>query len=637
MKKRMISTALALIMLLTLMPLSAIEADADAYTVRERLVNTAISQIGYAENGDNHTKYGKWYGSDGYSWCAMFVSWCARMSGVPTDVITNFAGCSQGSKWFKDRGRWRDSNYTPQPGDLVFFDWVDEETDKRDGLPEHVGIVEYVSDGVIHTIEGNTTDNYAAPTELESVMRRERQTDDILGYAVPNYSKDAVSALSSQIELCSPVVPTKLSVGRSFSISGTISSSNALKWVCIDIKDANGVCCSSVQVNPNSRSYEIKNADSSIKFGSLRNGNYTYNIEAVDSAYNIRQWSFGFSVCGSEWKLCYDPDGGKEAPSSQYAPCGETLCVSGAEPVREGYKFLGWTDTKTSAAVKYSAGDEIKSAANVTLYALWEACEYTVSFAADNETVAEKTVTVGRKYGALPTAAEKTGYSFSGWYTEQNGGGKKIDAASVVETASDHTLYAFYECRHNFENGICTVCGCRRQFSDVDSTGRHKYYAEAINWAVENGITNGTSADKFSPDSACTRAQVVTFLWRAAGQPETDAAASFRDMVSASSPYYKAILWAAEEGITNGYSDNTFRPDTVCSREQFVTFLWRYMGCPESEMENPFKDVGSGPYYDAIMWAAETGVTNGCGEGKFLPHKLCSRAEVVTFIYRATA
>ncbi len=175
-------------------------------------------------------------------------------------------------------------------------------------------------------------------------------------------------------------------------------------------------------------------------------------------------------------------------------------------------------------------------------------------------------------------------------------------------------------------------------FSDVQVYGKHQPYADAILWAANTGITTGYSGGYFKPDQDCTRAQVVTFLWRAAGSPEpTSSRNPFKDVKSggAMAPYYKAILWAVEKGITSGYPDGTFRPNEVCTRAQFVTFLWRYEGKTTVNISNPFRDVGQSPYYQAILWAYSTGVTTGYGNGYFKPDKVCSRAEVVTFIYRA--
>ncbi|MGI5875079.1 MAG: S-layer homology domain-containing protein [Bacillota bacterium] len=163
------------------------------------------------------------------------------------------------------------------------------------------------------------------------------------------------------------------------------------------------------------------------------------------------------------------------------------------------------------------------------------------------------------------------------------------------------------------------------------------YCFDAVRWAVENGVTLGTDENHFSPDSACTRGQVVTFLWRAAGSPEVIAEHSFVD-VAAGSYYEKAVLWAAAEEITEGTSDTTFSPNNPCTRGQVATFLWRAKGQPAAAVNsaNPFTDVLPGSYYEtAVLWAAANGVTNGIGENRFAPNDPCTRGQVVTFLFRA--
>ena len=179
-----------------------------------------------------------------------------------------------------------------------------------------------------------------------------------------------------------------------------------------------------------------------------------------------------------------------------------------------------------------------------------------------------------------------------------------------------------------------TEDGSLNPFQDVPGDA---YYFEAVNWAVANNVTNGTSETTFSPNVGCTRAQVVTFLWRAAGQPEpTERTNPFTD-VKEGTYYYKAVLWAVEKGITNGTSETTFDPDETCTRGQIVTFLWRREGKPEpTEGTNPFTDVKEGAYYyKAVLWAVEKGITNGTSETTFDPDETCTRAQVVTFLWRA--
>jgi hypothetical protein len=170
-------------------------------------------------------------------------------------------------------------------------------------------------------------------------------------------------------------------------------------------------------------------------------------------------------------------------------------------------------------------------------------------------------------------------------------------------------------------------------FTDVPED---TWYSGAVAWAVQYGITKGTTDTTFSPEEDCTRAQVVTFLWRVAGCPEpTTTENPFTDVVE-DNDYYKAILWAAENGITTGTGDGTFSPDDSCTRAQIVTFLWRASGKPETDdTDVSFTDVSEGQYYsDAVAWAASKEITNGVGDGLFDTTGICNRAQVVTFLYR---
>ena len=162
------------------------------------------------------------------------------------------------------------------------------------------------------------------------------------------------------------------------------------------------------------------------------------------------------------------------------------------------------------------------------------------------------------------------------------------------------------------------------------------YYTEAVAWAVEKGITNGMGDGTFAPNASCTRAQMVTFLYRAAGSPSVAGDVSFSD-VSADAYYANAIAWAVANGITNGMGDGTFAPDAECTRAQMATFLYRMQGGAASG-ESGFADVETGAYYaDAVAWAVANGITNGMGDGTFAPNSNCTRGQMVTFLFRCFA
>ena len=171
--------------------------------------------------------------------------------------------------------------------------------------------------------------------------------------------------------------------------------------------------------------------------------------------------------------------------------------------------------------------------------------------------------------------------------------------------------------------------------SAFDDVPDGSYYSDAVKWAAENGITGGVGGGLFGPDRLCNRAQIVTFLWRAAGSPEPQNTGSFTD-VPADAYYAKAVAWAVEQSITSGTGDGRFSPDAVCTRAQAVTFLWRSLGRPVVNYAMRFTDVPAETYYtEAVRWAVSTGVTNGTGTDVFSPESSCTRAQIVTFLYRA--
>jgi len=185
---------------------------------------------------------------------------------------------------------------------------------------------------------------------------------------------------------------------------------------------------------------------------------------------------------------------------------------------------------------------------------------------------------------------------------------------------------------------VAIKIGQTMNFIDVKTTD---YFYDSVKWAVNKGVTTGTSSTTFSPYNPCKRAEIVTFLWRAAGSPEpTITRNPFKDVNAVThSSYYKAILWASQKGIAAGTSTTTFSPDQVCTRAQIVTFLYRYAGKPSGYYSNPFKDVGAtseASYYNAILWASGKGITTGSSPTTFSPYASCNRAEAVTFLYRYT-
>ena len=187
---------------------------------------------------------------------------------------------------------------------------------------------------------------------------------------------------------------------------------------------------------------------------------------------------------------------------------------------------------------------------------------------------------------------------------------------------------------HEWDGLTCIYCGTTREnpFTDVPEDS---FYFLPVLWAVDEGITNGASANTFNPGGDLLRAQVVTMLWRHAGSPVVDGANPFDD-VKKTDFYYQAVLWAVQNGITNGTTATTFGPMGVCIRAQGVTFLWRYLDSPDAVADNPFTDVDDAAWYGTpILWAVENGITNGISATEFGVNTNCNRAHMVTFLYRA--
>ena len=207
--------------------------------------------------------------------------------------------------------------------------------------------------------------------------------------------------------------------------------------------------------------------------------------------------------------------------------------------------------------------------------------------------------------------------------------GKSVGAVksyTFKSVTKDHTIEAiFMKSNGNPQTGV---------FVDV---AEGSYYEEAIDWAVEKGITNGVSSNMFAPNDPCTRAQIVTFLWRAAGSPAPKSMSSFTD-VPADAFYAKAVAWAVENGITSGTGESKFSPNSTCTRAQAVTFLYRASGSPAVSGKAEFSDVSTTAFYaDAVAWAAKKGITTGIGGGLFGSDNDCTRGQIVTFLWRAMA
>ena len=255
------------------------------------------------------------------------------------------------------------------------------------------------------------------------------------------------------------------------------------------------------------------------------------------------------------------------------------------------------------------------------------ATEYSVKVSTDGNgtAMADKTSAAAGTVVTL-TATPKSGYTFKQWQVVT--GGVTIKDNKFTMPAGNVEVKAIFEKDATPPPGPAV-----NPFVDVPSG---VYYEEAVLWAVDKGITKGTDTTHFSPNGICTRAQAVTFLWRAAGSPAAKSGAMPFTDVKAGSYYETAVLWAVENGITKGTTATTFSPEQNCSRAQIVTFLWRSEKSPAAGTVNPFTDVKASAYYaDAVLWAVKKDVTKGTTATTFSPNDNCTRAQIVTFLYRA--
>ena len=305
-------------------------------------------------------------------------------------------------------------------------------------------------------------------------------------------------------------------------------------------------------------------------------------------------------------------------------------------PTRPGYTFTGWSGTGLDGENNMTVTIPTGSTGERSYTAHWRyngggsggssSYPITIPGKTENGTVTVSPRSAEKGDTVTITAKPDSGYQLDDLtVTDKNGKELKL-------TDKGNGKYTFTMPASKVEIKATFVKEVEASpFSDVSTSA---YYYEAVKWAQEKGITGGIGNGLFGPNQPCTRAQIVTFLWRAAGSPEPKAMSSFAD-VSTDAYYAKAVAWAVENGITTGTGDGKFSPDATCTRAQSVTFLVRAIGkLVDSKAE--FSDVLTDSYYaNAVAWAVENGVTNGIGDGLFGPDNSCTRAQIVTFLYRA--
>ena len=333
----------------------------------------------------------------------------------------------------------------------------------------------------------------------------------------------------------------------------------------------------------------------------------------------------------NQYTITYNLAGGTaEGNPSTYTI--ETKAFTLKNPTKSGYTFTGWSGTGLDGENNMTVTIPTGSTGNRIYTAHWR---YNGSGHSYSYYSIKATAGAGGSISPSGNVSVREGRDRTFTITPDKGyavSNVKIDGKSIGAVKSytfenvsrTHTIEViFMKANGNPQTGV---------FVDV-ATG--SYYEDAVDWAVENGITKGTDDTHFSPDGICTRAQAVTFLWRTAGSPASKTSAMPFTDVPVGSYYYDAVLWAVENGITKGTSDTTFSPNMTCSRAQIVAFLWRSEKSPAAGTANPFADVKSTAYYaDAVLWAVKENITKGTTSTTFSPNADCTRAQIVTFLWR---
>ena len=343
-------------------------------------------------------------------------------------------------------------------------------------------------------------------------------------------------------------------------------------------------------------------------------------VTTLTAQWTVNQYTITYNLAG----------GTAEGNPSTYTI--ETKAFTLKNPTKSGYTFTGWSGTGLDGENNMTVTIPTGSTGNRTYTAHWR---YNGSGHSYSYYTIKATAGAGGSISPSGNVSVREGRDRIFTITPDKGyavANVKIDGKSIGAVKS----YTFENVRRNHAIEVIFMKANGNPqtgvFVDV-ATG--SYYEDAVDWAVENGITKGTDDTHFSPDGICTRAQAVTFLWRTAGSPKPETRAMPFTDVPVGSYYYDAVLWAVENGITKGTSDTTFSPNMTCTRAQIVAFLWRSEKSPAAGTANPFADVKSTAYYaDAVLWAVKENITKGTTSTTFSPNADCTRAQIVTFLWR---
>ena len=414
-----------------------------------------------------------------------------------------------------------------------------------------------------------------------------------------------------------PPAPTEHTITVTSGGNGTASASHAKAVVGTEIR---------LTATPNKgyhfKEWEVMSGGVTIKDNKFIMPNDNVEVKAIFEKD---------APAPTEYTITYDLAGGTaEGNPDTYTI--ETRTFTLTNPTKSGYTFTGWSGTGLTGENNLTVTIEKGSTGDRSYTAHWR---YNGSGHSYSYYTIKATAGAGGSISPSGNVSVREGRDQTFTITPDKGyavANVKIDGKSIGAVKSytfenvsrTHTIEViFMKANGNPQTGV---------FVDV-ATG--SYYEDAVDWAVENGITKGTDDTHFSPDGICTRAQAVTFLWRTAGSPASKTSTMPFTDVPVGSYYYDAVLWAVENGITKGTSDTTFSPNMTCSRAQIVTFLWRSEKSPAAGTANPFADVKSTAYYaDAVLWAVKENITKGTTSTTFSPNADCTRAQIVTFLWR---
>ena len=516
------------------------------------------------------------------------------------------------------------------------------------------------------------------------VQLKSEDTPGLTGY-IPCEKVTFKEHLTGDVTVTDASSPTSIAKGHSFAVEGLISSKyNRMTEISAYVYPAEGdteVPATGASAVINGYSYKLKNSDldRGTRFGTLAAGHYRYVIAATASSWIVNAEGeperiyTPVVIRSSEFEVDDSPlSHSYEATVLSEATCTESGLIAYA------CSGCGSSYTEPVPAKGHTCTQEVVAPTCV----LQGYTRHTCTVCGDIHSDAYVPAT-GHEYGGWTVVKEPgceemgelericalCGQSQTG-QTEATG--HSHTNTGVTPPTCTEQGYTTYTCPcgdsyqtdftdptgHSFGEWQVTVpatmkqtgekirtCPCGAEeiaeipvlppivFTDIPEGA---WFSDAVNWAVTNDITTGIGGSFFGPENLCSRAQVVTFLWRAAGSPEPKSTDNPFADVKETSYYYRAVLWAAESGITSGTSANLFGANEYCSRAQVATFLWRMKGAQENDGgENPFTDVKNGAWYtDAVLWAARQGITSGTSQTTFAPDAFCTRSQIVTFLYR---